>query len=229
MASYKQATGTGNKWQLKAQKYIGQRFVRLIVIEILPPKNQMTFVKCECDCGNTHIASIKSIKKGDTKSCGCWNREQIGNRRRTHGDSYTPLFSLWQKMRFRCYNPNDKSYKNYGGRGIYVCQAWHSYPVFKKWALSHGYKEGLQLDRKRNNCIYKPSNCRFVTCKVNNNNRRSNTYLKYKGKTLTISEWADVTGLKGYTISSRLRIMGWSIEKSLTTPVRIGNYNKPKI
>jgi len=92
--------------------------------------------------------------------------------KKMHGKSKTKIYHVWSGMLRRCNNPKSKAYKNYGGRGIAVCSEWHDFLVFKKWALSHGYDESLQIDRINNDGNYEPSNCRFVTRSINHQNRR---------------------------------------------------------
>ena len=110
----------------------------------------------------------RSLSNGKKyKSCGC-NQNQI-----THGETKTKLHRVWTDMKTRCLNPNVKQYKYYGGRGITICPEWtYSYIVFRDWALSNGYQENLEIDRRDNNGNYSPENCRFVTDKENSRNRR---------------------------------------------------------
>lgn len=107
-------------------------------------------------------------------------------------------------MKNRCYNSENKHYKDYGGRGITVCDEWmdkkEGYANFQKWALENGWKESLSIDRIDVNGNYKPSNCRFVTLKENARNRRNTVYLTVNGITKPASEWSEVTGISSYTI-----------------------------
>lgn len=122
--------------------------------------------------------------------------------RLTHGYSanYPRLFGIWETMRGRCENPNRAKYKDYGGRGIQVCEEWHDAAKFCEWALENGYKEGLQIDRIDNNGNYEPLNCRWVTPKENSRNRRNTVYLSVKGETKSAAEWAEITCISSYTI-----------------------------
>ena len=128
---------------------------------------------------------------------------------------------VYWNMKTRCYNPSSNKYHAYGARGIKVCDEWkNSFKKFKEWALSNGYGDNLTIDRIDNNGNYEPSNCRWVTQKQNCNNTRFNTLLTYNGKTHTMTEWSEITGINLTTLSSRIN-RGWSIEKSLTTPIDI--------
>jgi hypothetical protein len=130
--------------------------------------------------------------------------------------AYYKLYRLWNMIKHRCYNKEGQDYANYGGRGITVCQEWlDSYITFKEWALNNGWQEGLQIDRINNNLGYAPDNCRFVTSKINNNNRRNNAYMTYNGETHTAMEWAEKLGLDYTTIINR-RFGGLPVEKILS-------------
>lgn len=178
---------------------------------------------CECDCGNIITARGDSLKNGHTKSCGCM-RVESNMSRSTHGDNKrgkrTRLYSIWANMIQRCTNKNHPNYHDYGGRGITVYDEWFSYTAFQIWAISSGYKENLTLDRENTNGGYEPNNCRWVTVKAQQNNKRSNHLLTYGGKTLDIAEWAIITGIPYSTLRSRVNFLGWSDEKALTAQVR---------
>jgi hypothetical protein len=108
----------------------------------------------------------------------------------THGLSQTRLYHTWKSMINRCDNVAGKHYKDYGGRGIKVYSKWRNFLVFKQWSESNGYKENLQIDRIDNDKGYCPSNCRFVTHIVNNNNKRGNHRIVAFGEEKTIAEWS---------------------------------------
>lgn len=125
------------------------------------------------------------------------------------------LYTIWSSMHRRC---KDVKNKYYGAKGISVCKSWGSFRCFEKWALNSGYEETLTLDRKRSNGNYKPSNCRWVTYKEQNNNRSTNTVLCVDGKRKTISQWSEIYGIGQCRISGRLR-RGWSPEKAIKQPI----------
>ena len=109
-------------------------------------------------------------------------------------------------MKARCYNPHNKSYKNYGGRGISVCDEWiDSYEAFYKWAISSGYQPGLTIERIDNEKGYSPENCRWATKAEQTRNRRSVIWITYNGKTQCMEDWAKELGISRGTISSRLK------------------------
>lgn len=122
-------------------------------------------------------------------------------------------------MRARCERTTSDKYAYYGGRGITVCDEWKSYENFASWAKEHGYAEGLTLDRIDVNGMYCPENCRWVTWKEQQNNKRNTKRYEYNGESHTLSEWADVVGLPIHTLRDRV-YRGWSIDRMLTQPKR---------
>lgn len=132
---------------------------------------------CRCDCGIEKTVDGHSLARGRTKSCGCLNAETrkrlLTERATTHGGCYTRLYHIWAHMKYRCYNPNDAKYKDYGGRGITVCSEWLAgFENFRGWALSSGYSDNLSLDRIDVDGNYEPSNCRWATWRTQRMNQR---------------------------------------------------------
>ena len=137
-------------------------------------------------CGTEFKTLIYSVKRGDTKSCGCYNKRIASESHKTHGLGRTRLYYIWTSMKDRTLNPKYKQYNDYGGRGITICDEWkNDFMSFYNWALSNGYEEnkGLSIDRIDNNGSYCPENCRWVTQTIQTRNQRlpkSNTS-GYKG------------------------------------------------
>ena len=132
-----------------------------------------------------------------------------------HNLSKTKLFKVWCGMKDRTLNKNDKHYKNYGNRGIKICNEWlEDFKCFYDWALNNGYKEGLTIDRINVNGDYEPNNCRWITWKEQENNRTNNHYITYNGETHTMKQWSEILGIKYTTLSMRLNTRHWSIERS---------------
>lgn len=131
-----------------------------------------------------------------------------------HGMSYTKIYGVWHGMIQRCNNAREKAYKNYGGKGICVCNEWQEFIPFYEWAMANGYKEGLTIDRIDSNGNYEPTNCRWVDRFVQNSNTSRNRYLTYNGKTQTLSQWARELGIVRSTLIGRIKAHG--VEKSLS-------------
>ena len=193
---------------------IGQKFGKLTVLEELPEryKDGSKQYKCICECGNYTNVVGYSLRKGNTKSCGCLNHEPHTI---IHGKYKTRLYKIWQGIKRRCYNKRFKHYKNYGDRGIVVCDEWkNDFMAFYNWSMSNGYKDNLTIDRINVNGNYEPNNCRWVTRKVQQNNTRRNVLITYNGKTQNMRQWADELGIKQNTICCRHR-KGWSDKECL--------------
>lgn len=133
-----------------------------------------------------------------------------------------PWYNSYRCMRSRCYRPKDPSYKYYGGRGIAVCDEWHRFDVFKKWALSNGYSDALTIDRINNDGEYSPSNCRWATPSQQANNRRTNRFVTYNGDTKTVAQWAEYFGVDKNRFSSAIR-RGNTIDEILDRETKNGN------
>lgn len=207
----------GEKKMPKEYKMIGKRFNRLIVIEELSSRSKDgdKVYKCQCDCGNYVCVIGKSLRNGNTKSCGCLRNEKLKSRVTTHGKSNTKMYAVWCSMKARCYNNNDKYYKSYGERGVVVCGEWlNDFMNFYEWSMNNGYKDNLTIDRIDVNGNYEPDNCRWVTMKEQNNNKRNNLYITYNGKTQTAKQWSDTLGIKSGTIRMRHH-RGWSDKECL--------------
>jgi hypothetical protein len=190
-----------------------QKFGRLTVVSRAPnDKSTNTMWNCACECGNTSIVQAGALKAGKVISCGCYNSEK----NRTHGVSKNPLFATWAKMISRCYNKNDPAYKNYGARGISVCDAWKNNPA--QFVEDMAPKpHGLELDRIDNNGNYSKENCRWTTRQQQCINRRSTRLIEYNGQANSILEWSRITGINRRTITQRLS-NGWPVHEALTKP-----------
>jgi hypothetical protein len=194
---------------------VGDTFGRLTVRAIgKKPGTYRYMAVCVCECGSAPSAvRMDGLISGAVLSCGCYRLDRI----KTHGLSKHPLYDVWHSMLRRCTNPRDVSYKNYGGRGITVCERWHAIENFIA-DMEPTYIPGLEIDRQDNDKGYDARNCRWVSPSVNCDNRRSGVYLTHAGKTQSLRQWAKETGLNYGTLHERLNVWGWSVEKALTTP-----------
>lgn len=208
----------------------GKRVGKLTVIQRhYDPNKKHTLWECKCNCGNMSIVSAYRLIHGLTKSCGCLRSEVTTKKNTTHGMSKTPLYNVWNSMRKRCYNENDKNYPSYGGRGIEVCPEWKDeFNEFQKWALSNGYCIGLTLDRIDNNGDYCAQNCRWVDTKTQNDNRRVSFLVTYNGETKPLHIWCEDLGLPYMRIWQRIKRYGCSFEEAITLPNYLQNKRKKK-
>jgi len=184
----------------KYKDLTGKKFGRLKAVEFDREKTKRkAYWICECECGNIKTVRSDMLQSGNTKSCGCIKKEQDRinlTKHHSHKMTGTRLYKSWQNMKSRCYNPNDKRYERYGGRGIKVYDEWlNSSNSFIEWALSNGYKDTLTIDRIDNDGDYEPSNCRWVDSKSQANNRESNIVVEYNNQEFTITELAELKGL----------------------------------
>lgn len=154
------------------------------------------------NCPNEFRAHIGKIKCGWTKSCGCIKLTSDGISCLPSGER-DPIHVVWSRMINRCHNPNDIGFKNYGSRGISVCDDWRkSFKLFRAWAVNNGHNFGLQIDRIDNNGNYEPRNCRFVTNLENSRNKRNNRHCWLDREKMIFVDAANMLGVNYVTIAS---------------------------
>lgn len=206
----------------KLNNLIGKRFGKLIVIERAPSKRQKcgkltTYWLCKCDCGNTKIIRHDRLK--GLKNCGC-------ERNKKNLYKIPKLYTMRNHMIKRCYDKSEPAYKNYGKRGISVCDEWldeeNGLNNFCKWALSNGYNPNAKfqectLDRIDVNGDYEPDNCRFVSNYVQARNKTNNIYITYNGETKILADWAKYFNFPPNLFRFRY-LKGWDIDRIVNTP-----------
>lgn len=165
---------------------------------------------CICDCGKTKEKSVSTYHLTHARviSCGCigtYNRVHFGDRRKTHGTPDKKLFWVWSTMKGRCINEKNKQFKDYGGRGITVCDEWMNFDVFYNWAIAEGYKQGLKIERINNDGGYNPLNCKWANDFEQSQNRRSVHKITHNNKTKTIAEWSRELNIPASTLYAKFR------------------------
>lgn len=201
----------------------GHTFGRLTVLRrVGSDKHGKTRWLCRCECGVEAVRSAHLMRKGESLSCGCLQRETNVSAPTRHGSAkvgrVTREYEAWSNMLARCENPKATHFDCYGGRGITVCPQWHDFAVF---IADMGPKPSLKhsIDRRENNGNYEPGNCRWTTTKVQSRNTRRNRFITFNGETMTLAEWGERLGTNGTVIGLRLR-HGWSEERAVTESVR---------
>lgn len=174
-----------------------------------------------CECGWIGKMVVKNVRRGNSRSCGCLRREMMREAFKTHGHSAnrirTPVYSIWKDMHKRTSNPNSSNWKNYGGRGIRVCERWNAFENF--FADMGERPAGKTLDRIDNEKDYSPDICRWATMREQSYNRRNTRRVVWNGATMTIQELVVASGIPEKTLRDRLK-SGWSVERAATTPVK---------
>jgi hypothetical protein len=167
---------------------------------------------CKCACGNEKLVQKSNLESGRTKSCGCEKGERISQRRLTHGLTRTRVHTIWTDMKQRCLNPNAPDYPRYGGRGIKLCQAWHSFDYF--YEDMGEPPEGTTLNRINNDGDYEPGNCEWAAAEIQQNNRRTSRRILHMGFDWTLAQWSRYSGTPARIISWRIE-HGWSVKAAI--------------
>lgn len=185
---------------------VGRKFNRLTVVSEHDKRGFETRWLCQCECGNQSIVMGKNLRKGTTKSCGCYATEQRGKTNLRHGMHGSREYQIWADMKARCGNTSHNAFAQYGGRGISVCARWQSFELFL--ADMGERPRGFWIDRIDVNGNYEPSNCRWASAKEQGNNRRSNIRIAIGDEVKTLMQWCEQFGLVYYRVRNRLA-RGW--------------------
>lgn len=200
--------------ELKTNDLTGKRFNRLTVLRRVANYRDKPKWLCRCDCGKEVEVLASNLTSNHSKSCGCYNVEQAIKNATKHEMYGTRLYKIWQDMKRRCESPVELSYKNYGGRGIKVCQEWSEFQPFMDWALNNGYQEDLTIDRINVNGNYEPNNCKWSTLKEQARNKRNNYMVSFNGETKPLATWCEIFNLNYNTVYMRLKKYRWSVEEA---------------
>lgn len=186
----------------------GQRYGQLVAIEFVERKNSGSYWRFRCDCGQMTVSKAAMVRRGQAKSCGCLHAKVLhlagikSKSRRGMGGS--PEYGAWRSMIDRCTNPDNDKFKNYGGRGIEVCERWKEFDNFLS-DMEPRPSPQHSLDRTNNDGNYEPDNCRWATKKEQSNNRRNTIVVSRNGQQEPLGEAATNLGVNYYTLWSRLQ------------------------
>ena len=174
----------------------GLRIGRWTVIKQAPNRCGTTAWLCACDCGTIRAVLANSLRMRKSLSCGCLGAEKTSARNYKHGKANSGrLYRIWKCMHSRCNNPNNPSYKNYGGRGITICSLWNDFVEFETWSVHNGYSELKSIDRIDNDKGYYPENCRWATKMEQCNNTRRDRKIETASGVMTIAQLSRITGI----------------------------------
>lgn len=205
----------------RAKDFSGQEFGHLTAIAPAHSDGKKRSWEYRCRCGQivTKVGAdvTKEVKRGGTPNCGCLTRQLMSEKLRRHGMSSHPAFAVWRSMLDRCRLPSHRAWKNYGGRGICVCQRWQDgFENF--WAdMGPTYQRGLSLDRRSNDGPYSPENCRWVNHKQQANNQRRNVIISTPDGDMTVAQASQKYGIGATTIFYRIAHR-WPVDKLLINP-----------
>lgn len=200
------------------RSWVGERYGRLIVIKILPPRK----VRCVCDCGKECDVERSHLRSGSMRSCGCLTREL----RTKHGMSHTKVYYVWHAMLQRCENPNSKNWKNYGARGISVCLQWHDFSQFFS-DMGPRPPRGT-LERIEVNGNYEPSNCVWASYRAQARNKRNNVWVSVDGVPMVLNDAVNVENLVGPRLYEIARRRGVNVTRIFREAIAARHHPNPQ-
>lgn len=201
---------------LPSNDLTGRSFGNWRVVVFAGRQDTIAFWVCRCQCGALALVPSHSLLRDMTKGCiKCYARR----RRSGKTYKYREEYNIYCGMKSRCYNPARKSYADYGGRGIKVCERWLSPDGFDNFLADMGLRPSPkhQIDRIDNDGDYEPKNCRWATKSEQAHNRRTTRRITHDGKTLSLAKWAQIAGIPRTTLKSRLTL-GWSFAEAISLP-----------
>lgn len=189
----------------------GKTFNYLTVLKkVKTADRHHSYYLCRCKCGNEKVIRSDCLKDHRYVSCGCYNRSKTTGLK--HGQSRTKLYRVWAGMKNRCHTSNSRVSKWYHDKGVSVYKEWETFEPFYEWSMTHGYKEGLTIDRIDYDGNYEPDNCRWVTIQQQSYNTSRNIKLTYDGKTYCMQQWAKILGVNKNTFWRYIRVKHMSIQ-----------------
>jgi hypothetical protein len=201
----------------------GQRFGRLLVISHAKTRGKIAFWLCACDCGTEKVVNGGSLKSGHSISCGCFQKETTASRNFKHGlrprGSRNKAYQVWNSMMARCYCKTSKSYKDYGAKGIRVCDEWHDAEKFVEWYMANKPPKGrYSMDRHPDRAgPYAPENVRFASDAEQVRNRSMTIWVTINGDRLCLKDAVAKYGAVSYSRAKvRIRLLGYTPEDAVT-------------
>ncbi len=220
--------------QAKLQLYIkdvkaGDKYGRLTVLEISPfyrikGKQYPSIAKCRCDCGNIYEIITRRLR--DVRSCGCIGIDRV------HHKGKTKIYSIWNTIKTRCFCETSRQYKDYGGRGIVMCNGFRYNFLFFENKIGDRPSKKHSIDRIDNNGNYSCGECdecgshkwkmniRWADRFVQSSNRRNNIYVVYNKEKICLSELSRRINIKYEVLRVRLKVLNWSIDRAISTPIK---------
>lgn len=211
---------------MRRAELVGKRFGRLVVRRLDSVAESPCGTKrlkwfCDCDCGRSHVVRGADLVNGLVRSCGCLKADLLREKLTTHGHTagkVSPEYTAWAHAKRRCSDPTEPYFRDYGGRGIRMCQEWAD--SFEAFLAHMGPRpKSKTLDRIDVNGHYEPGNCRWATRVEQNSNTRTNRRVVLNGETLTVAEASRRAGISASVVYGRLNL-GWSLERALSEPVK---------
>lgn len=208
-------------------EWLGVRFGRLVIVgfEQAPSPYRGWRWVCRCNCGKITTVVAADVKSGKTRSCGCLHDECIKQRATKFQHlvhEHKRLYSIYNGIKKRCYNPNENRYKDYGGRGIVMGNEWlnptNGFDNFVEWSLNNGYTEEMTIERIDVNGDYRPENCKWITSKEQAFNKRDTRWVDYKGEHVQLIVLCERLGVTYDTVHDRIYKRGWSVEEAIEKP-----------
>ena len=212
-----------------SMEWIGKRFDRLVITDFVhaAPPNREWLWECKCDCGNIKVVRPTDVKLGKIHSCGCLHREASSERatKFEHMVKHNRrLYSIYRRIKNRCYLVTDPCYKDYGARGIQMAAEWSDassgFDRFVEWSVTNGYADGMTIDLIDANGNYAPDNCRWIPLPDRPLNKRDTVWVEYKGNRVQLLSLCESVGANYNLVYRRIYLLNWSVESAVDTPSR---------